>query len=374
MKILHLISSLSSGGAQKLVEDTVPLMNDSENIEVEVLVLNNENNVFDKNLIRKGIKIHVITLNRSRNPINIYYIRKYITKGKYDIVHVHLFPTNYWSALASITLFNNKPDFIYTEHSTHNRRRNKWYLYLIEKFIYSCYTKIISISPNTQANLIEWLNVKGEYSSKYKVIENGVNIGRFVEAKPYQIKEIDIKLCGHEKLICMVGRFSRQKDQATIIRSMKLLPNDIHLLLIGEGELKQENEDLSKSLGVANRVHFLGFRNDIDRILKTVDIVILSSHWEGFGLAAVEGMAAAKPVIASNVPGLSEVVEGAGLLFEKGNYNQLSNIIRDLLMNESYYLNISEACLIRGSCFDINKMVTAYIKVYEEVSKGNIKQ
>ena len=111
----------------------------------------------------------------------------------------------------------------------------------------------------------------------------------------------------------MVARFSEQKDQPTLIKAIKELPENVHLLLIGEGTLKQKNENLAKEIGVSDKVHFLGFRNDVERILKTVDIVVLSSNWEGFGLAAAEGMAAGKPVIASKVEGLREIVDGYGL-------------------------------------------------------------
>ena len=150
---------------------------------------------------------------------------------------------------------------------------------------------------------------------------------------------------------------------------MSLLPDHFKLILVGEGPLRNECELLVNVLGLEERVFFLGNRNDVESILKTADLSILSSKWEGFGLVAVEGMATGKPVIASNVTGLSEVVEGAGLLFEKGNELQLANIIKCLLLSENlnYYNEISQKCKIRAQQFDINTMVSKSISLYNNL-------
>lgn len=365
MKILHIINKLGPGGAEKLIEESLPIMNKAEGIKADVLLLTDENNVFDKKLKEEGIKIDVVPLRKPRNPINIYYIRKYIIKGQYDVIHAHLFPTIYWTSIASKLIFKGKPKLIMTEHSTHNRRREKAYLRLLEKFIYFSYDKIISISSKTQENLISWLKPKLSDLDKFLVIENGINTNRFSEARPYQKHEINSEFTENTKILCMVGRFSKQKDQATVIKSIKNLSEDVHLLLIGEGPLKNKSQDLAKEIGVEDRVHFLGFRDDVERIFKTSDIIILSSHWEGFGLAAAEGMAAGRPVIASDVDGLREVVQGAGIFFTKGNSEELFKIINSLIKNNYEYKKIAKLCLERADRFSIKKMVNKYMEVYK---------
>jgi glycosyltransferase involved in cell wall biosynthesis len=160
MKVLHIINNLGSGGAEKLIEEMLPLMNNEEGTKADVLLLTDNSNVFDKKLKNSGVKVDVIPLRNLHNPINIYYIRKYIIEGKYDIVHAHLFPTIYWVSIASKLIFKNKPKFVMTEHSTHNRRRERNYLRFLEKFIYASYDKIISISKRTQDNLVAWAKTK----------------------------------------------------------------------------------------------------------------------------------------------------------------------------------------------------------------------
>lgn len=366
MRVLNIINNLGSGGAEKLILDSLPLMNKIEGIKADVLLLTDKNNVFDKKLEKNGVKINLVPLKKIYSPSNIFYIRKYIIRGNYDIVHAHIFPTSYWVSIASKLIFKNRPKFILTEHSTHNKRRERPYFKYIERFIYSSYDRVISISQKTQENLVAWIKSRQKNSNKFVIIENGIDLIKFRSAQSYKKSEINNKFSESTKLICMIGRFSKIKDQKTLIKAMKNLTEDIHLLLIGEGNLLEENKELARELGIYNRVHFLGFRDDIDRILKTVDIVVMSSKWEGFGLAAVEGMASGKPVIASDVPGLREVVENAGILFTMGDSEQLGEKIKNLIENQVEYNKISQRCYERANCFSIERMVKAYIRVYQD--------
>ncbi len=367
MKILHIIDSLSAGGAEKLIDEFIPILSGYDGVEVNVLILTDNNKTFNDKLKKHDIKVDVVPFRNMRSLKNIMYIRRYIVQGEYDIVHTHLFPCNYWTSIASKMIFKGKPKFITTEHSTHNKRRDKPYFRPIERLIYSNYDTIISISESTQKNLISWLKPKAK--SKFVVVDNGINLDDFVNAEPYKKTELKGRFDESTKLLCMVGSFSRQKDQATAIRALSDLPRGIFLVLVGDGPLRQENERLAKHLKVDERVEFLGIRKDVPRIFKTSDIVIVSSHWEGFGLVAAEGMAAGKPVIASDVPGLAEVVKGAGVLFEKGDEKQLSHKINRLLTNRKEYDKVRERCLERSNRYNIHRMAEEYLKVYNNLLK-----
>lgn len=369
MKILHIINNLGSGGAEKLIEETVSIINKDKGINIDVLLLSDNKNVFDKKLKENGVKVDVIPLRKPYNPINIYYIRKYIIEGKYDIVHSHLFPTIYWVSIASKLMFKRKIKFVMTEHSTHNRRRERIYLRYLEKFIYSSYDKIISISQQTQNNLISWLRPKKTKLDRFIIIENGIDLDKFKNAIPYKKPEICNEFTEDTKLLCMVGRFSKAKDQSTLIKAMKNLPENVHLLLLGEGPLKEKNQNLAKKIGASDRVHFLGFRDDVERILKTVDIVVLSSNWEGFGLAAVEGMVSGKLVIASNVGGVREVIRDDELMTEVSNYDDLSNKIRIFLKDKSLYNEKISYLINRSEKFDISVMINNYLELYYTLIK-----
>jgi glycosyltransferase involved in cell wall biosynthesis len=150
---------------------------------------------------------------------------------------------------------------------------------------------------------------------------------------------------------------------------MVLLPKTVKLLLVGDGVLKKECEDLVATLKLQERVLFLGLRMDVPQLLKTVDIVVLSSKYEGLSLSSIEGMASGKPFVASDVPGLAEVVKGAGILFPPGNAEQLATAITELLENQEFYQSVADACQARATEYDIHKMVDKHITLYKSLAK-----
>lgn len=371
MKILHIINNLGSGGAEKLLEEYIPILNSGNNIKAEILLLTDVGNVFSDSLERKNVIISTIKYRNKYDLRNIIEIAKFINSNCFDIVHSHIFPTQYWVALAKCFVKNRNVKFVTTEHNTHNRRREMTLLKPIEKYIYSKYDFIISISEKTQINLINWLNIRDRSSDKFQVIENGVSIEKIKQSIPYNKGDLVKDYNDNTKLICMVGRFSEAKDQPTIIRSLINLPSHVHLLLIGEGALKDNCMNLAERLGLSNRVHFLGFRTDVHRILKTVDIVILSSFWEGMSLASIEGLASGKPFVASNVPGLVEIVRNVGIVFNPGDSNELSSIINRLLTNEVDYNFVANRCINESEKYSINIMVEKIIRVYSSLSSNS---
>ena len=106
---------------------------------------------------------------------------------------------------------------------------------------------------------------------------------------------------------------------------------------------------------------------DVPELLKTADIVCLSSHYEGLSLASVEGMASGKPFIASNVPGLRDVVSGAGLLFELGDAQGLAKHIEALMQDKAYYEEVAQQCMQRAKAYDIQVMLDKHIALYQSL-------
>jgi len=212
---------------------------------------------------------------------------------------------------------------------------------------------------------LTYLGISG---NKLITIENGIDLKHYVDAKPYLKTEINDSISQTDKLIVQVSKFRKEKDQITVINSMKYLSENIKLIFVGEGELREDCENLVDQLNLNNRIFFLGARNDVANILKTSDLSIISSHWEGFGLVAVEGMAVGKPVIASNVLGLSDVVKNAGLLFEKGNERELANLIDKLFSNQTFYDEISFKCKEKALKYDLNLMIQHTLELFKNIN------
>ena len=251
---------------------------------------------------------------------------------------------------------------VYTEHNTSNKRRNHPFFKFIDRVLYKNYNKIISISDSVDMSLKKHL---GEKFKNILKIYNGIDLKEINDAKQYSKAELNIP--EDSKLIIQISSFTAQKNQETLINALKYLPENVYLLLVGDGSLKIKNKALSEALNLSERVRFLGIRNDVPRLLKSVDAVVLSSNFEGLSLSSIEGLASGKPFLASNVPGLSEVVLDYGILFENNNSEELAVFLKKALFNTKYAKEVSEKCELRSKEFDINNMVSHYIKLYKSL-------
>ena len=357
MRVLHVITSLKIGGAEKLLVDTLPIFN-KKGYKSDVLLFDGTDTPFKQMLIKQGVAVYSLSVGGNvYNPLNVFKVIPYLKK--YDIVHTHNTAAQLFVALAKVLC---SVVLCTTEHTTSNRRRNwKWYV-PIEKFMYRRYSHIICISEKTEENL---RNHIGDINIDISTIHNGVNIFKYKTALPNE----NLKQNRNKTILCMVAGFRPQKDQDTIICSLKYLDKEnFELWLVGDGERREVLEALSESEGVKDNVIFWGIRTDIPEILKTSDIVIMSSHYEGFGLAAVEGMAAGKPIIASDVNGLSQVVGKAGLVFPKGDSKALAACISLISNDRKLYDEYSKKSVERAESFDVSYMVDAYIEIYKSIS------
>jgi glycosyltransferase involved in cell wall biosynthesis len=359
MKILQVINSLNTGGAEKLMLDTIPKYIE-KGIKMDLLLLDGTEYPFCAE-IKKNKNIKVFSLGKANvyNPFLIIKISMFLKQ--YDLIHVHLFPSLYWVAIAKWLSFS-KVKLVYTEHSTSNRRRNNWLLKNIDQFIYSKYIKLICITDEVQTHLQEQLMSSND---AFTVLPNGIDLNKIESAIGYDKAALNLPIPIEAKLLLQVSSFQFPKDQATVIKSLKFLSDDVHLLLVGEGILLEQAKELVTTLNLDKRVHFLGVRMDVPKLLKTADIIILSSQYEGLSLSCIEGMSSGKPFIASDVPGLKEIVQGAGVLFRFQDEKHLAECITKLINNPEYCTSIVNQCQLRAKQFDSNLMIDRHINLYK---------
>lgn len=362
MKILHIINNLGTGGAERLLSGLVPLLDKEKDIEAEILVLNLDKSLFTEKLEHNNIKIHNLDT-KIKSIRNIFKLIKFIKLNHYNVIHAHLFPTLYYVAFASLVNTNKNTKFYYTEHSTNNKRRNKQIFRPIEKFIYSRYDKIICISDSVEKNLNNWI---GNDKNNTQIIHNGISLENFMNAE---------KICLHNELginykqsniLCMIGRFNDAKDHKTLIDAFSMLEEKNYLLLIGEGNTQDYYKQYVKKLNLTDRIFFLNNRNDIPNILKSIDLFILSSNWEGFGLVAIEAMASKVPVIVSNVNGMKQIVDNGAVLFNKNDVHDLKIKIEEVLNSRNLRKKLIEKGSTRAKFFSLDYTAKRHLDLYKE--------
>ncbi len=362
IKILHVINSLATGGAERLLGEMAPRLSEA-GIKVDVLLLNDAPFPFLEELrTHKQVTVFTVGKHSIYNPIFILKIVPLLKK--YNLVHVHLFPSLYWVAIAKMISFS-KTKLLYTEHSTTNKRRDHPFLTWTDRIIYRQYSKIVTISTEVKLALIKHVKIK---SSRFVTIVNGVDLDKIQNAVAADSSEfIKDKAV---KIIIQVSRFTRQKDQETLIRAIPFIKKPVKLLLVGQGNKMEEMKALVDSLELNEKVIFLGIRTDVPNLLKMADVAVLSSHYEGLSLSGLEAMASGTPLVASNVPGLSNLVFGAGILFSHKEETDLATKINRLLRDSAYYGQISKSCMVRAKKYSIEKMVTSHLKLYNQLWNG----
>ena len=356
MKILHVITSLRTGGAEKLMVELLPRMK-AKGHEVDLCVFDGVRTPFYEELEAKSVKI--IPLHDEGGVYSIWNAYKLLRVMKgYDVVHAHNTPAQLCTAIANIFV---KTRLLTTEHSTNNRRRGKWWLKTLDKWLYRQFETVICVSSIAAENILEYVGADG---IKTETIPNGIDTKAYEKALANQ--EI-MKKYEDVKRGVMVAGFRYEKDQQTVIRAYHLLPSDYHLFLVGDGEKRAELKELTTSLGLEERVHFLGIRKDVKELLKAMDVVIMSSHREGLSLSSLEGMACGRPFIASDVEGLREIVGGYGMLFPHEDAKTLALEVEKICEDEVYAKEVTKKCQQRAKMFDIDVMTERYMGVYRDM-------
>ena len=327
IKVLEVINSLKIGGAELLLRNFVIEAKKNNQYVVDVCTLYATNDARSiEEMKKKNVRIWSLNLKNKYTLSSVGKIKKIIERENYDIVHVHLFPASAFVALSSLFLPNNIR-YIFTEHSTFNRRRTIKIFKIVDGFIYNRYSKIICSSKQVQNSLIKWIPKNKE---KTEVIHNGTPI----HSKSYShqlIKKYDI---------LFVGRLVHQKGIRFLLEAISILQNKykkyVKAAVVGGGPLEKELKKLCEELKINDSVEFLGIRRDIDQLMKSSKLFVLPSCWEGFGIVLIEAMKNRLPIVATNIGGIPEIITDGneGILIPKANSVILAESINKVLEDE----------------------------------------
>lgn len=359
MRVLQVINTLALAGAETLVKDLTFRLQ-RHGVESHVYVLHRLGSPLEEQLEQAGLSLFGSNKFSVYSPNQIGALTKHLSTYRYDLLHVHLFPAQLWVAIASRAL-GRQTILITTEHNTYNRRR-RWYFRLLDHYLYSRYNQIVCISEPTERALLSWMP---SLKAKTYVIPNGIDIVRFATAFSYH-KTTLLGMPSELPLVLCVGRLEEQKGHVTLLHAVSRLEG-VHLALVGDGPLRKDLETLTIQLGLTQRVHFLGRRTDIPSLLKTADVYVQPSRWEGFGIATLEAMAAGLPVVASNVPGLADVVGNAGMLFPPGDADILAARLKLLIDSPELRSELGKQAKLRAAKYDIESTVEGYLDLYKHM-------
>jgi glycosyltransferase involved in cell wall biosynthesis len=194
---------------------------------------------------------------------------------------------------------------------------------------------IVAVSNETEDSFRRSVGYRGD---RLHVVPNGADVDRFPAACDRAALRRQLGLRPTDHVMTMVGTFKRQKGHRHLIDAMRSVAprlGHLHLLLVGDGELRPETSAAVARAGLSERVHFLGTRRDVAELLAASDSFVLPSLWEGLPVALVEAMASALPIVATDVSGTRDVmVDGeTGWIVPPGDAAALADAIADLVTN-----------------------------------------
>lgn len=357
--VMHLISSLEVGGAERLLIDFVRSCTEAPRIPQVVVVMNDRVDPRMAAELRE-ISVPAYYLGRpesSRNPRYLLDLKKIISTHDVSVIHSHTRGSKYWASLCRVLKLDLK--FVHTFHDT---RISMSYPDVL--FHNSMIDVTIAISRAVAA-AASALKIR-----RVEQIDNGVSISLFRSVQP--------KTRGSRARIMSVGRLvPAEKGQDVLIRAIEKCVArglDVECTFVGspaagDSQALPMLEALASSLELDDRVHFVQGRTDVAILLADADIFVLPSRWEGFGLALVEAMAAGLPVIASNIAGPASIVTDGidGLLFESGSDGQLAEKIEMLIQCPLTADRLGKNGRSKSCEYDIRTMRDKYMAVYRRL-------
>jgi glycosyltransferase involved in cell wall biosynthesis len=298
-------------------------------------------------------KIYLLALNifRSYKIINKEKPLLVMAADLYSIIVLALVKLLFKRNIIFVAQINN--DFL----SATKEHPNYFFQLLIEltmRKLLPLATKFVFVSKE----LLNFYSIKMKLiKNKCVTIHNGIT--NFLNFKKKNISNNKIN-------ILSVGRFDRQKDFKTIVLAFNMLSKkytNIQLLLVGDGEQKDDLLKLSQKLHLKSRIKFFGWRNNIYTIMNKADIFVFSSNYEGFPYVLIEAMSCGLPIIATKCQfGVSELLNNGeyGILVEVGNPTQMAENVEKFILNKKLRRIYSNKSLKRAKIFTLERMKKKY--------------
>lgn len=326
--------------------------------------------ILQKELVEEKILGKIFFL-RSKNDLDRAKEIKEISEN-YDLILGFMLPMT--NVLAFSRLLGNKRPLIGSIHNNDHYLKYGKAIYLpsrlIQKFLFERLDKIVVVSEAVKQDLRKTYWISEE---KMITIYNPIDVDEIREQAQEEVEE-EYKKIFEKPVIVNVGRLHKQKGQWHLLRIFKMLiesGEDLNLLILGDGELRDYLVNLSKDLGIQNRVFFLGFQKNPYKFVKRSKVFVFTSLWEGFGNAIVEAMALGIPFVASDTQvGYKEVINGGGFFASLSNYEDFVEKIRKLLKDEELYKKLSEEAVRASERFRPSKIAVEYAKLFESVRHG----
>lgn len=321
----------------------------------------------------EDVQLTALRLRRPRHVGAALSLARLLRNRQIDVLHSHLF---YASLFASpVAWLCRVPAIVETPHVREQWRRGGLKgRFMVDRFIGRFVDRYIAVSEANARYLVE---VKRLPARKITVIRNGCDVRRFDPARrpPPELRP-SLGIGQSDPVVVVLGRLEPQKGHHLLLDAFSEVRRRwprAHLVCVGEGALRAELESRTATLGLAGAVHLVGYQRNVADWLALADVSALPSLYEGLPLAAIESLAAGRPVVATSVDGTPEVVlhERTGLLVQPGDVTGFAAALDRLFANPDEARRLGHAGRIYVTeHFDERQQVRDTAEVYRAAVQG----
>lgn len=301
-RVIYMSHAFMVGGAEEMVLNLVRHL--PARFEPVILCLNSAGPIGEE-IRRTGVEFHVLGVTPGwRRPWHLIEIERALAALRADIVHTFLLTASLYGRFAA--MMARVPIIIGTEVNIYENKNPRHIA--VERWLMERTDRVIVSAESVRDFYIDQV---GADAAKIEVIYNAVDWAQLAATEGRDALRAQCGVPAGAPLAGIIARLTEQKAHAHLFESMAKTPGleGLHLLVVGDGHLRPALESLASSLGLADRIRFLGARRDLGNILSAIDMFVMPSLWEGLPLSMVLAMGGGLPVVATRVAGIPEVVE-----------------------------------------------------------------
>jgi len=377
LRVLHLITTLEAGGTETLLL-TLARAQAALGLSIEVAVLRDPAPL-EPAFRAAGFVVHRLGLRRALAPGAFFRLTRLLRRGRFDVLHTHLDLADLYGPFAARRA--GVPIVVSSRHNTDEwRTRPSWKrrpFLLWERAAHRRVDAALAVSAAVRDFLVR---EEGLAAERFRVVHNGIDLEAWrapatrLEARARLALFVGVPAAELQSraLIGFVGRLAPQKGADLLLEAAALLPREAWVVIVGDGPEGEALRQRAAQPDLAGRVLFAGRREAVPQWLPGFDLLAVPSRWEGFGLAAVEGLAAGVPVVAADVDGLREVIgdnEG-GVLVSPGDAGALARALAVLLGNAEHRQALGRVGRERAfRRFGAARMAAEVVEIYQQAGR-----
>lgn len=364
IRVVYMAHAFQVGGAEEMVLNLVRGLPRAR-FEPRVCCIH-EAGPIGEEIRRTGTPVEVLGLTPGlRRPWAVDGVRRYLRRTTPDIVHTFLLTASLYGRVAAILA--RVPVVIGTEVNVYARKRASHVM--AERLLMAGTDCVVASAESVRDFYIGQVHAD---PAKVEVIHNAVDFSQAAPTVTRDAMRESLGLRRDDLVIGIIARLTEQKGHRYLFDALARTPQlaAVRLLVVGDGELREQVGTLAQSLGLTERVQFLGARRDLGNLLGAMDVFVLPSMWEGLPLSLVLAMAAKVPVVATAVAGVPEVVDDGrtGLLVAPGDSAALGAALARLCADGELRRRMGrEGCAAVLPRFGVDGYVAAVTNLYDRL-------